>query len=456
MANKKYTYDYIIIGSGAAGATVALSLASPKRKVAIVEGDIFGGSNLVTRDVPYAISLSFAHNYSNMHNFPEINHRELHFNFPTVVAHQNYIISTMLDQSKQSLKDAGVTLIPGRAHFLDAHTIGIEEKQFTASRFIIASGAQPKTNGIIGTDTVKYFTPDNIIKARRLPKFLLVVGGGPSGCEIAEYFAELGSKVIIVEQKDRLLPREDKEAGATLAEYFTRRLGIIVATNAEVVAIEQDSVSKKVIFKIGEQEKNIRIDHIVLATGSAPNTDLGLENANVKFKDTGILVNRAFQTTAKNIFAIGDCIGGESSTEIAEYQASLLASTLLNKSKGIANYNGFVRTVNTLPEIATVGYNKVDLAKLKRRCRKAIVYLKDTPANNIYNFNYGFVKILADHSGHILGATIAAPNATLMAEEFAIAIRHNLTVLELASTPHKTNGFDQAIKLAARQLIKQK
>ena len=454
MVNKKFDYDYIILGSGVSGTTAALALASPKHKVALVEGELFGGNNYNTRDIPYTISLNFSHSFSNMHNFPAINQRELHFNFPTITAHQNYIVSTMLDKTKQNLKDAGVTIIPGHAHFLNAHTIAIGEKQLTSANFIIATGSHPSTSNIAGTNAVSYLTPDSIIKARRLPKFLLVVGGGPTGCEIAEYFAELGSKVIIIERKDRLLPREDKEAGAILAEYFTRRLGIIVATDAEVIALEKDPISKKIVFKIGNQEKTIRIDNIVLATGSAPNLDLGLENAGVKYNQNGIAINRNFQTSAKNIYAIGDCIGGESSTEIVEYQASLLASNLLNRSKNVINYKGFIRTVNTFPEIATVGDNKVDLAKQKRRCRKSLVFLKDIPASEIYHQNYGFVKILADHNGRILGATIAAPNASLMAEEFAIAIRHNLTVLELASTPHKANGFDQAIKLAARQLIK--
>lgn len=451
---KKFDFDYIIIGSGPAGCTAALSLATPKRKIALIEGGKFGGCNLNSRDVPYAISLDFSHTFSQIANYPEINRHDLHYNFPTVVAHQNYIISDIANIDASSIKNANITFIHSHAEFLDPHTISVKDKIITGANFIIATGASPSLGGIQGTDTARYFTPYNIIKAKRLPKFILVVGGGASGCEVAEYFAELGSKVVIIERKDRLLPREDKEAGAALAEYFTRRLGIIVITNANVTALEQDDTSEKVIFKIGNEEKTLRIDHIILATGSKPNIDCGLEKAGVKYDETGIKVNRMFQTSARHIYAIGDCLGGESSTELAEYQASVLSANLSGKTKSIASYTGFIRTVNTQPEVAIVGYNKVDLAKMKKRCRKAIVYIKDITASKIHRIDYGFIKILADHSGHIIGATIVAPNAGLMAEEFAIAIRHNLTVLELASTPHISNSFNYAIKLAAKQLVK--
>ena len=451
---KKYDFDYIIIGSGPAGSTAALSLSKSKKKIAIVEGGNFGGSNLNTRDIPYAISLNFSHLYSRFSSCPEINGRELHYNFPTVVAHQNYITSTMGNQIKEDITSSGVTIIDGFAHFIDAHTIAVNDKQYTSDNFIIATGAKNSTKGILGTDQVKCLTPDTIIKARRLPKFILVVGGGSTGCEVAEYFAELGVKEVILEKESRLLPREDHEAGEALSEYLTRRLGVVVLTNANVVAIQQDQTSKIVIFKIDNQEKNIRIDHIVLATGSEPNTDLGLENAQVKFSPHGIEVNRFFQTTAKNVYAIGDCIGGESSTEKAEYQASLLAANLINKAKNVINYNGFIRVTNTYPEIASVGVNEAELSSKKHKYNAGIVYLKDLPISKIHNLDYGFVKIITEHSGRVIGATIVSPNAGAMAEEISIVIRHNLNIIELASTPHIANSFSSAIRLTAKKLIK--
>lgn len=452
---KKYDFDYIVIGSGPAGSTVALKLAKKSRKrVAIVEKHAFGGSNLNARDIPYAVSLGFSHTFSKLSNYPEIGGQELHYNFPTVVSHQEHTTSLLAQNNLQKLENARIICINGQAQFIDNHTITVGERQYTANNFILATGAKLNTSNIIGLDSVNYLTPDTAIKVRRLPKFALIIGGGSTGCEIAEYFAELGAKVIIMERASRLLPKEDPEVSEVITDYLTNELDAIIISNAKVVALEQDSISKRVIFSTNHQEKVVRIDCIILATGSTPYTDYGLENANIKYKEAGITVNKFFQTSAKNIYAIGDAIGGESSTELAKYQASILAANLLDKAKNSVNYKGFIRLTNTYPEIATVGSTETELTKQKIKYKKSIVYLKDLPASKTERLDYGFVKILADHNNRILGATIVAPNAGLMAEELSIAIRHRLTALEIASTPHIANSFNHAIKLVAKKIVK--
>lgn len=454
---RKYDFDYIVIGSGPAGSAAALALAKTKKRIALVESKYFGGSNINTRDIPYGVTLDFAHTYHKASHFPEFSHQDFSFNFPTIVAHQlKAIIESGGGNNQKSYTDAGVICLRGYANFLNANTIAIGDQKFTSYNFIIATGSHLNTSAIAGTDAVNYLTPDTAIKIRRLPKAVLIVGGGSTGCEIAEYYAKLGAKAIIMEKSNRILPREDKEVSTTITDYFTNNLGIMVLTSSKVIAIEQDDASKRVIFQNDHTEKMIRVDCIVLATGSEPNTDLGLENAKVKYTAAGIKVDKAFQTSTKSIYAIGDCISSDSSTERADYEGNLLAANIINKTKNTANHTGFARVTNTCPAVVTIGLSEDDLIRRKRKYKKSIVYLKDTPASKIFNVRHGFVKLLTDRSNHMLGGCIVAPHATAMSGEIALAVRHHLAALELASTPSIANDFSCAIKLAAKKLVKKK
>lgn len=200
----------------------------------------------------------------------------------------------------------------------------------------------------------------------------------------------------------------------------------------------------------------MRVDTIVFATGTKPTLDYGLENAGVKFKNTGVLVNRALQTSAKNIFAVGDILGGESSTERATYQGLFLVNNLISRNKNLLNYSGFVRVTRTYPEVAAVGLTEDDLIRRDKKCRKAVVKLADVIAGKIEDDKYSFVKILADHNDKVIGAVVVAPNAELIISELALAVRYHLSVLELASMPHSIESANIAIKLAAKQLVRKK
>ncbi|MDO5451768.1 MAG: NAD(P)/FAD-dependent oxidoreductase [Candidatus Saccharibacteria bacterium] len=454
--SKKYDFDYIVIGSGPAGSTVALQLAKTKKRIALVEGRYFGGTNLNTRDIPYAVALGFAHSYSRIQTFPELRNQDFHFNLPTVPAHQLKVIIEAGGNNKKIFEDAGITCIKGYANFLDPHTIAVGEQRFTANNFILATGAKLKSNEISGTDLIRHYTPETAIKITRLPKVAAIIGGGSTGCEIASYYAELGLKVIILESDERLLPREDPEASEALTGHFTNRLGVTVLTGSKVVALEEDDFSKRIIFRNDNTEKMVRVDCIVLATGSQPNLDYGLENAKVKYKNSGILVNKYFETSAKNIYAIGDALGGESSTDRAHQEAMALANNLTGKSKNPINRQGSVRVTKTFPEVATIGLNEDDLLRRDRKYKKSLVRLDEVITSKIDHLSYGFVKLLADRNNHIIGACIVAPHAELMAAEISLAIRHNLTALELASTPHSINNYSHLIKLAAKALLTKK
>ncbi len=470
---KSFEYDTIIIGGGAAGITAARNLAKAKKKVAIVEARRLGGNNLNFRDIPYAAALNFAHLYAEAMAGVRfgITSTNLRYNYPTALKVQLRTVAKAGESfSKKALEEEGITCIAGRAHFVSPNEISIRKKlpatptaeeakagtngqTLSAAKFIIATGSVPKASEITGIADVKHYIPETILRIEKLPKSLMVIGGGASGVEIAEYFAGLGVKVAIIELSERLLPREDEEVGQIMSAYLEKKLGVKILTKTRAVAAENDVTCPKITLARGGQERAVKAECVVVATGSKPNTDLGLENAGVNFDTKGVFVEKTLQTTAKHIYAAGDVVGGDSATELANYEAGVATSNMLGKTKTMVNYDGFIRAINTNPQVATVGMNEDDLMKRDIKYNKAMLPLSSVSAAVVTDFKLGFIKMLSNSQGRILGATMMAPNAVANQHEVALCVSHGLSVVEIASTPHPNGEWGELIRLAAKKLV---
>lgn len=274
---KSSNFDYIIIGSGPAGRAEALKFKKSGKNVAIVEMNKIGGAEITTYELPFTLALNFSRIYHDYATSPVTKNTPHHFNFPTLT---NYIQKEILRKSqelKSELENAGIEIILGFAHFLDQNTIAVGDKKFTASNFILATGSKPKPNKIPGLDQIKYLTPENVFKIRKLPRFVFVIGSTKVSKDIAEFFENLGVGVI---------------------------------KSAKVSEVKEDQKSKIVYFMDDTGKKMVRVDAIALATGAEPFLDYSLENAEVEYKRSGIIVNKHSRTSAKNIYAVGDCANG--------------------------------------------------------------------------------------------------------------------------------------------------
>ncbi len=451
---KKYDYDYVVIGSGAAGSAAALLAAGLGVRTAIIEADKWGGSTLNYRDVPYGAAMHFAKEYSQAIYASRfgMSSSTLRFNYPTVLNWQATAVRRAGGGNQKIFENAGIDCYHGFANFIGPHEIAIDDNQISGEKFLLATGSTLSANGIAGTDTVSCWTPNTVLRMSKLPQAMLVVGGGSTGCEIAEYFAALGVKVLIAEAANRLLPREDPEVSTVMEDFLTKRFQVEVLASSRVIAVAQDLKSKQAIFVRDNQEKSVRVDAIVLATTPEPATDYGLENAGVKYSYNGVKVNSNLRTTCGHIWAAGDIIGGESSTEKATYEAKLATMNALKKAGNNVNYTGFVRMTNTFPQVAKVGLNEIDMGPEGNKRKVSIIPIDSVSAANTSDFREGFVKLSADPKGQMLGATIVAPHADLIIQELSFAVRTGMRVAEVAAAPHVATSWCEAVRIAAREL----
>ncbi len=456
---KRFDYEFIIIGGGVAGISAARQLAEAGRKVAIVEKNLIGGNGIAFHDIPNAMLSHIMHLYSRAISNSRfgLSSSNLKYDYNQLLSFRQKALIKANDIKKE-LCELGVTIIQGQARFIGPYDIIVENpngnsKNVSANKFIIATGTLLDTNGISGLDTIPFLTPNTAFSSLRPPKAVMIVGGGPTGCEIAQYYSELGAKVVIVELSDRILPSEDEDISKIVEHHLSIKCGVKIFKQTRVTNLQKDDLLTRVTFVRGGEEKTVRVETVVLATGYKPNTNIDLPKAGVSFDKKGVVVDRTLQTSARNIFAAGGVIDTHCSTEKAIYTGELVVMNMLDRTKTSGNYSGFMRCMDTDPQLAIVGLTEDDLLKRHRKYQKVIIPLSNTTASFIHDDTAGFIKILADSQGKILGAAMIGPNASEVLQEIALAIRHNLPLIEVASTPHKEDDWNNIVKIAAKKLL---
>jgi pyruvate/2-oxoglutarate dehydrogenase complex dihydrolipoamide dehydrogenase (E3) component len=450
-----FDYDLIVIGSGASGSAAATIAAREGKRVAIVEGDTFGGDSPNWSDVPTKALLHVARLYDEARHGDTFGLRTstLGYNYPSIRAWKNLAVQrTGAAGNRRFYENQGISAFNGTAHFLSPNEITVNRRHLSARHFLIATGSDWVTPKIQGIDEVSFLTPRTILETIRPPKSLLIIGGGGHGVEIAQLMATFGTKVYIVEKASRLLPRQDAEVGALIERTLTEQKGIGVFTHSRVLSVTKDGLGKRILITRGGVEKSIRADEILIAAGRAPNLELGLENASVKYTPKGIEVNDHLQTSTKHIFAAGDVLGRDSHTHTALLEGQVAANNIFHKNKIVPDYTATPGIIFTTPEIAHIGLNEDDCLKRDLAINKALAPLNIIARSNTSDFRDGFVKIITDKKGVVLGGTIVAPHAGEMIHELALAVKHGLTASQIAETPHAFLSWGEAVRVAANRL----
>jgi len=454
-AKHSFDYDLIVIGSGAGGSAAATIAAREGKRVAIIEEDTFGGDSPNWSDIPTKALLHAARIYDEARHGNRFGLRTstLGYNYPSIRNWKNLVVErTGAANNRRFYENHGISAYSGKAHFLTPHEITVNRRHLSAAHFLIATGSSWIAPKVQGLGEIEYFTPRTILETLRPPKSLFIIGGGQYGIEIAQLMATFGTKIYIAEQASRLLPHEDKEAGELIERILTEQKGATILTHTRVLSVEKEGLGKRILINRGGVEKHIKADEILVAAGRLPNVDLGLENASVKYTPKGIEVNEHLQTSVKHIYATGDVLGRDSHTHTALLESRIAAHNMFARVKAVPDYTATPNVIFISPEVAHVGLSEDDCRRRDLSVNKSIAPLNIVARSNTADFRDGFVKLIADKKGVILGGTIVAPNAADMIHEIGLAVKHGLTAQQLADTPHAFLSWSEAIRVAAQKL----
>jgi len=457
MAKKpQYDFDLIVIGSGAGGSAAATIAVREGKRVALIEADTFGGTSPNWGDVPVKALLHAAQLFDEARHGAKFGLRSstLSYNYPSLRAWKELAVKrTGAAGNRKYYENEGITTIQGAAHFISPHEVSVNRRTYSSVSFLIATGSDWKVPDVHGLDTIAYATPRTLLEVMRPPKSLYIIGGGTTAVELAQLMAIFGTKVYIAEVASRLLPDYDNEAGESLAKLMADQKGVTVLTQTRTLAVEKENVAHRVTYTRGGVEHSLRVDEVLVAAGRTPNVDLGLENAGVDYTAKGISVNDQLQTTVKHIYAAGDVLGRpHGTTHAALHESRVAANNLLFKNKLLPDYTATPRIVFTYPGIASVGLSEDDCLRRDLHAKKAIAPLNIIARSNTSDFRDGFVKLLTDKKGVLLGATVMAPHAGEIIHELALAIKYGHTAAEVAATPHAFLTWSEAIRVAANRL----
>lgn len=456
--NKPRSFDrnLVVIGAGSAGLVTAYIAAAVKAKVTLIEKHKMGGDCLNTGCVPSKALIRSARLLSHIKRAPEFGIRSASadFDFADVMQRVQRIIKTVEPHdSIDRYRQLGVECITGDAKITSPWTVTVNGKTLTARSIVIAAGARPFVPPISGIEEVGYVTSDTVWNLRVLPRRLVVLGGGPIGCELAQCFARFGSRVTQVEMLPRILIREDPEISDRVLARF-REEGINVLTGHRATQFSVENGQKVLICEHEGKSARIEFDELLCAVGRVANTGgYGLEELGIPVSKTRTVeTNEFLQTLYPNIYACGDVAGPYQFTHTAAHQAWYAAVNALfgGIRKFKVDYSVIPWATFTDPEVARVGLNEQE-ARQQGIAYEATNYGIDDLDRAITDGEaHGVVKVLTvPGKDKILGATIVGEHAGDLLAEYVTAMRHGLGLNKILGTIHTYPTLAEANKYAA-------
>ncbi len=454
---RRFDANLVVVGAGSGGLVAALIAATVKAKVTLIERHRMGGDCLNTGCVPSKSLLRSAKMLSYAARAKEFGlaSAQVEFDFATVMERVQRVIAAIApNDSVERYASLGVDCVLGDATIASPYEVRVGERRIATRNIVLATGGSPFVPPIPGLAEADCVTSDTVWELRELPPRLVVLGGGPIGCELAQAFARFGSTVTQVERNGRLLMREDEDVAAVLQAQFAAE-GVRVLASHVVERAETENGAKRLLCRdAAGAAVAIPFDLILVATGRAPNTaGLGLEEVGVALDERGaVAVDEYLRTSVPTIYACGDVAGPYQFTHTASHQAWYAAvNPLFGPLKRFkADYSVIPWTTFTDPEVARVGLNEQDAERQGIAVEATRFHFADLDRALADGEGRGFVKVLTPPGkDRILGATIVGHHAGDLLAEFVVAMKWGLGLKKLMGTIHVYPTLAEAAKFAA-------
>jgi len=458
-------YNLVVVGGGTAGLVSAAGAALMGARVALVERELLGGDCLNLGCVPSKAVIRAARAWKDARQgssfgAPAVSEEGASSgggNFAVVMERMRRLRAEISKgDSVTRFRDLGVDIFLGEGRFVASDAVMVGDLQLLFRRAVGATGGRPLVPPIPGLNEVSYLTNETIFSLTELPESLIVVGGGPIGCELAQSFARFGSQVTVLDMASQILSKEDPEAAALVRESLEQD-GVHFELNAKVVRVEKSEEATRVAFEQGDQgenpstEKTVEGTALLLAIGRTPNVEgLGLEAAGVEFDRKGIDVDDTLRTTNRRIFAAGDVASKYQFTHTADAQARIvLRNALFPFGSKKASDLVIPWCTYTSPEIAHVGLTAEEAKQEGDAVDTLTIPLKGNDRAILDGETAGFLRLYSvAGKDTLLGGTLVAEHAGEMISELTLAITNRLGLKAIAKTIHPYPTQSEVFKAA--------
>ena len=441
-AHRTFDFDLAIIGGGSGGYAAARVAAGAGLKTVVIEGGKEVGGLCILRGCMPTKALLYAAEVMHLasHAAPwGIRAEDVSFNFSQVMARKNALIKEFADFRQQQLQGGRFKFVRASARFTDPHSLELSTgEKITAAHFIIATGSTLAPTPLPQLDSLECLNSDTALELTRLPKSIIVLGGGAVAVEFAQFFARFGVRVTLVQRSPHVLHEFDSDASIELEKVF-RREGMTVYTGTKLLDAKRAGNQKEVAFEHEGKTIRVHAEEIFFALGRIPNIrSLGLENTGVQVEYGRIVTDARMRTSAPHIYAAGDCTGLHEIVHIAIQQGETAAYNIVHPERPRPmDYRLLTEVIFTEPQIAVVGLTE-KRAHVRNLLYEVAKYpFADHGKSLIMEAKDGFVKLLADPlTGEILGGCCVGPVGGELIHEIIAAMHKRMTVHELAALPH--------------------